>query len=288
MSEVLADLEKPDIQGTTEVHIKPVVKAPTKILLSLLLIGLVGAISYGISNRLKSDAVAEKFQVENAQISEPVATPIETVNVSAKATEPETSEGDDIDGRQHSLIDKTSALHLLSEEVQEQLNNHFLSTRNFYLRKSYDQITKKGRNYEYYLLQDLKRIKKEFDSELLKNNEQSISGVGGEFGASASQRNRVRSLYGDLMGLILALDYIYSLPDEAIPDADALTSRVSTGVTSNHLITLEMEITRSISTDLENHMAKVRERQKEAKALNELKPEVVEGLKNEIKSGNQK
>lgn len=280
------DLEKPPIQDTQDVRIKPVAKGPTKIFLGLLLLTLVGATSFGISNKLKSTPITEKYQIDNVEISEapiPEESPVPEESSSSPKTPDEDSLGEtDSTG----LPDKKAALVDLSDEVQIQLNNHFLSTRNFFLRKAYDQITKKGRNYEYYLLMDLKRIKKEFDSELLKNNEQSISGLGGEFGATANQRERVRSLYGDLMGLILALDYIYSLPDESIPDADALVSRVNTAKTTNNLIVLESEIIRTIHADLADHMEKARARQEADKALTETQPELVESIKNEIKSGN--
>jgi hypothetical protein len=288
------DLEKDDFQDIPEVVIKPVVKRPTKIILGLLLLTLAGATAFGISNKLKAVPITEKYQVDNVEISEsPIPESTPEINPSQEGQEgqenfsPKTPDEDSLGETDTTgLPDKKAALVGLSDEVQLQLNNHFLSTRNYFLRKAYDQITKKGRNYEYYLLLDLKRIKKEFDSELLRNNEQSISGLGGEFGATAKQRERVRSLYGDLMGLILALDYIYALPDESIPDADALVTRVNTAKTTNNLIVLESEIIRTRHADLADHMEKARARQEADKALNEQRPELIESIKNEIKAGN--
>lgn len=262
------DLEKPPIQDTQEVRVKPVVKGPTKLVLLVVLLGISGFGTYTFLNKGKQQT--DSYALPNQQISE-VAEPSPSPSVSPSPV-PE----DLVDG---ASPDKRVDLKILGDEITKQLNNHYYSRRNFLLRKAGDQVTAGGKNYEYYLLQELVRVREELKTELIQNNQKSVSGIGGEFGADAEQSEKVRSLYGDLMAVVLAFDYIYQLPNEAKPDADALISRVSIGETLNRLLNFEVSAKRDIQSQVWQLIERSNERAIADKELEADGKELTETLK---------
>jgi hypothetical protein len=232
------DLEKTPVQDTNNVRVKPVAKGPTKLVLLIVLLGVSGFGTYSFLN--KGTGETKNIKLPNQQISEVIESdPAPSVSPSP--------EEDLVDGE---TPDKKVDLKLLSEEITQQLNNHYYSRRNFLLRKAGDQVASGGKNYEYYLLQELVRVREQLKTELLQNNQKSVSGIGGEFGANAEQSEKVRGLFGDMMAIVLAFDYIYQLPSEAKPDADSLISRVSIGETLNRLLNFEVSAKRDIQSQV--------------------------------------
>lgn len=267
------DLEKEPIQSTNNVKIKPVAKGPTKLVLLIVLLGVSGFGSYSFLN--KDKGVNQSIKIPNQQISEVVdESPSPSVSPSPEAVE------DLVDG---ASPDKQADLKTLMNTATKELNNHYYATRNYFLGKARDQVEAGGRNYEYYLLIELKRIKSELSKELIKNNEKSVSGIGGEFGANAEHRERVRAIYGDLMGLILAFDYIYQMPDQLKPDPDALITRVSIGETLNNILDFEVTVSRLMQSETFQTIERAKDRYTTNQELKEDTQQLKETLKNETK-----
>lgn len=266
------DLEKEPIQSTQNIKVKPTVKGPTKIFLMVTLLAISAGATYSIISKGKQQP--DSYKLPNQQISQEVeATPSPT-------TTPEPVE-DLVDGE--ATLDKQADLKTLMNTATKELNNHYYATRNFFLGKARDQVEEGGRNYEYYLLIELKRIKSELSKELVKNNEKSVSGIGGEFGANAEHRKRVRAIYGDLMGLILAFDYIYQMPDQLKPDPDALITRVSIGETLNNILDFEVTVSRLMQSETFQTIERAKDRYTANQELIKDTQQLKETLKNETK-----
>lgn len=262
------ELEKTPIQDTNNVRIKPVAKGPTKLVLLIVLLGVSGFGTYSFLN--KGTGETKNIKLPNQQISEVVETePAPSVSPSPEAE-------DLVDG---ASPDKRVDLRLLSEEITQQLNNHYYSRRNFLLRKAGDQVATGGKNYEYYLLQELVRVREQLKAELIQNNQKSVSGIGGEYSANAEQSRKVRDLFGEMMAIVLAFDYIYQLPAEAKPDADALVSRVSIGETLNRLLNFEVSAKRDIQSQIWQLIERTNNRAIADQELKEDGKELTESLK---------
>lgn len=262
------DLEKTPIQDTNNVRIKPVAKGPTKLVLLIVLLGVSGFGTYSFLNKGKQQT--DSYALPNQQISE-VAEPSPSPSVT-----PSPEAEDLVDG---ATPDKRVDLKLLMDEVTQQLNNHYYSRRNFLLRKAGDQVASGGKNYEYYLLQELVRIREQLKTELIQNNQKSVSGIGGEYSANAEQSRKVRDLFGDMMAIVLAFDYLYQLPNEAKPDADALVSRVSIGESMNRLLNFEVSAKRDIQSQIWQLIEKTNDRAIADQELKEDGKKMTEELK---------
>lgn len=262
------DLNLPNIpnQIPDKPKVKPVIKGPTKIFLFIIILGISGTATYGLLNQAK--VTPDSYALPNVPVSKEVA----------QETPKPTPENTEIDSN-IPTPDKRADLKVLTDEVTQQLNNHYYSSRNYFLRKAGDQVSAGGKNYEYYLLQELVRIREQLKKELLQNNQKSVSGIGGEYGANPEHRQKVRALYGDLMSLLLAFDYIYQLPAEAKPDADVLVSRVSIGETLNRLLNFEVSAKRDIQSQIWQLIEKTNERAIADQELNQDKQELQEQLK---------
>jgi hypothetical protein len=265
------DLNLPNIpnQIADKPKVKPVIKGPTKIFLFVIILGLSGTATYGLLNKAK--VTPDSYALPNVPVSN-------QVEDTTQETPKPTPENTQIDGN-IPTPDKRADLKVLTDEVTQQLNNHYYSSRNYLLRKAGDQVSAGGKNYEYYLLQELVRIREQLKKELLQNNQKSVSGIGGEYGANPEARQKVRALYGDLMALILAFDYIYQLPTEAKPDADALVTRVSIGETLNRLLNFEVSAKRDIQSQIWQLIEKTNERAIADQELNQDKQVLQEQLK---------
>lgn len=267
------DIEKEPIQSTNNVRIKPTVKGPTKIFLLLALLAVSGGITYSFLSKGKQQP--DSYKLPNQQISKEVEQPTPSPTITPEPVE------DLVDGE--ATLDKQADLKTLMDTATKELNNHYYATRNFFLGKARDQVEAGGRNYEYYLLIELKRIKSELSKELVKNNEKSVSGIGGEFGANAEHRKRVRAIYGDLMGLILAFDYIYQMPEQLKPDPDALITRVSIGETLNNILDFEVTVSRLMQSETFQTIERAKDRYTANQELIEDTQQLKETLKNETK-----
>lgn len=264
------DLNLPNIpnQIADKPKVKPVIKGPTKIFLFVIILGISGTATYGLLNKAK--ITPDSYALPNVPVSKTVETTQEQT--------PANTENTEIDSN-IPTPDKRADLKLLTDEVTQQLNNHYYSSRNYFLRKAGDQVAKGGKNYEYYLLQDLVRIREQLKQELLQNNSQSVSGIGGEYGASPEHRQKVRAIFGDLTAVLLAFDYIYQLPNESKPDTDVLVSRVSIGETLNRLLNFEVSAKRDIQSQIWQLIEKTNERAIADQELNQDKEVLQEQLK---------
>lgn len=261
-----------------KVVLKPVIKGPTR----LFIMGLLFLISAGSVVAINHTNKKDNFTVTAPQIA---ATP--APDATTGQAEPETGIEDDevIEGRlnEHEP-DKVATLSALIDEATKQMNNHVYGRRNFFLRKANDLVSKSGRNYEFYLLQEMERIKEQLKKELIKNNTESISGVGGEFTATATDSQQVRGLYGDLIAVSLAMQYIYNLPKEAVPDADSLTARVNIGNTLTLLLDYEVNAKRSIQKDIFDAIERANTSATTTKELTKDGKELIKTLEGEVKS----